>query len=186
MRNRSAFAAIVLTAMMPVQSTAQEAEVSAPEKIAGIVVLDGPYELAGGVGVLGYVLKRTGQKVDFQPCVGPVLSIDGSRLKPTALKCDDEPSTKPHPFNVACNTIASQVAVLAQVAGENPKDAPVGTVYLKGPTDEFTKTLPTPGEGWGQWNAALTAPVAVCGDSYVFLPNVQAKAWIGIIKGASQ
>ncbi|MES0166208.1 hypothetical protein NKJ87_09435 [Mesorhizobium sp. M0027] len=185
MRNRAPFFVIALALASPGEGAAQQAPADGQE-VAGIVVLEGPYELSGGGGVLGYVLKRIGTKVDFQSCIGAVLSVDDSLLKPTTLNCGDEPSTNPHPFNVACSTVASQVAVVIAKAGEDPKDAPLGTVFAQA-TDTVTKTLPSNTEGWGQWDAILAPPVTVCGDKYVYLPKVQFdQAWIGVVKNASQ
>lgn len=183
MRNRSFPAAIALAMIIPSPALPQQTTADS-QKIAGIVVLEGPYELTGGVGIVGYVSNRTGTRVDFKPCTGPVLPVDVSRLKPTILNCDDDPVSKPNPFNMACSKVASQVAVLADSSGEDPKNAPVGTLFVRGPADKFTKTLPTP-EGMGQWAAA--SQVAACGDKYIYLPNAQSsEAWIGLIKDGSE
>ncbi|MCH4561016.1 hypothetical protein [Mesorhizobium jarvisii] len=177
--------AVTATSVVPAQT--QDPQTA----VAGYSVIEGPFALDdGSLGVLGYVLKRTPGKADFQPCLGgTVLSVDDTRLKDTKLKCADEPTTDPHPVKVACSTVESQVAAVAAavaaVSGD-PKNAPVGTVYTKA-MDSVTTTPPTPNEGWGQWEAALAAPVAVCGDKYVYLPKVQAnQAWIGIVKNTAQ
>jgi hypothetical protein len=186
-KNRIVFLTAALAAAVPLSGVDAQPATSDTQKIAGVVVLDGVYEIVGGgSGVLGYVLTRTGNKANFQPCTGQVRLVDESDLKRTNLNCEDEPSPD-HPFNVSCADIETQVAILASTTGENIKDVPIGTVFLKA-ANGYTKVVPpTPDEDWLQWNAASTAPVAVCDQKYIFLPKVQAdQAWIGVIKNASQ
>ncbi|MER9624051.1 hypothetical protein NKI98_21920 [Mesorhizobium sp. M0222] len=176
----------VAAAIIPLGAATAQQPTSNAKKIAGIVVLDGPYELAGGGGVLGYVLTRMGKKANFQPCTGKVQLVDESDLKRTPLDCEDEPAEDPHPLNVACNEVESQVAMVAAKVGD-VSTVVLGTVFLKA-ADGYTQAVaPPPEDTWVQWNAGFASPYSVCGQKYVYLPKMGSdEAWIGVIKTPSQ
>ncbi len=182
MRHRGAIFAFSLSLIVSNEAVGQEAKDSSIQSV-GFVVLEGPFELTGGGGVLGYVLKRIGSEVSFQPCTGPVLTVDNSRLRDTLLDCRDEPQTDPHPFNVTCHEVASKVAAMAQMKGEDPANAPVGTTYTG--VNGALETLPTAAGVWEAWTTSAASPFAVCDDKYLYFPEVQIdKTWIGIVKNA--
>ncbi|RUU12963.1 hypothetical protein EOD23_05960 [Mesorhizobium sp. USDA-HM6] len=161
-------------------------QATADPKVSGIVIVDGPYELAGGGGVIGYVLTRKEKKANFQPCVGEVQLVDDADLNPTSLDCKNEPPKKEVPFNFACADAESQVAKV-NAKGEDVHKVELGTVFLKSGDGYSVAKAPPPANDWVQWNAASAPPFSVCGGKYVYLPKVGTdEVWIGVVKGASQ
>ncbi|TCU38755.1 hypothetical protein [Rhizobium azibense] len=154
------------------------------QAFSGLVVIDGPYELDGGGGTLGYVLRREGTLVDFQPCLGPILSIEESRLKETKFGCNDEPPVDGHPLNVSCDTVASDVNGLLANGKDDPNSDIVGTAYAAQANASVLKILP--GSATNSkipWEVVDT--VGDCGDRFVILTDANTQArWIGFVKNS--
>ncbi|MGX5842883.1 hypothetical protein ACWGTI_19370 [Mesorhizobium sp. ArgA1] len=190
MNNRRLFLAITL-AMFPLGDVTAQQATSDDQKVAeivsGVAVLEGPYELLGGGGVVGYVLSRAGDKANFQPCTGKVKMVDSSDLMPSPLYCKDEAPKKTPVFNLACNDVESQVAEVTAKVGQDISKVDVGTVFLKAAEGYSQAIAPPKDSTWVQWNNASVAPYSVCGQKYVVLPKVGFdQAWIGVIKAPSQ
>ncbi|RUW62421.1 hypothetical protein [Mesorhizobium sp. M7A.F.Ca.US.008.03.1.1] len=187
MNNKNFFLAVAFVLFPLSQGAAQQATTEA-KVIAGVVVVDGPYELVGGgSGVLGYVLSRAGGRANFQPCTGKVQMVDDSDLKHSSSDCKDEPGKNPNSFNVACAEVESQVAIVTAQVGQEVSKVDLGTVFLKAANGYAQGVAPPKEAPWVQWNDAFSAPFTVCGEKYVVLPKTGFdQAWIGVIKPSSQ
>lgn len=182
MANRASYAAI-LAVLISSQVAAQEQQ-SQTAKITGMVVMEGPYELNGGGGILGFILKRTGTLVDFQPCSGPVQSIEENRLIKTQLDCSDEPPLDTHPVTASCDFISQVVTKFFDEANATPAMDPLGTKYYL-PTSQVaaTKTLPSSTDIWTEWAAAAGSKIKDCGNRYIYFTGMETRgAWVGYVK----
>lgn len=186
-KNRCLFLAVAF-AIFPLSDVTAQQATSDVKVIAGVVVVDGPYELVGGGGgVLGYVLSRAGGEANFQPCTGKVKMVDDSDLKRSSSDCKDEPGKDPNSFNVACADVESQVAIVTAQVGQEVSKVDLGTVFLKAANGYAHGVAPPHEAPWVQWNDAFAAPFSVCGQKYVVLPKAGIdQAWIGVIKPSSQ
>ncbi|SDA97361.1 hypothetical protein [Mesorhizobium qingshengii] len=117
----------MLAQLMAVPTHAQDQVISLKNNL---IVGDGPFEVKGESGVIGFVVARAGDLVTFKPCTGASFPLDRKQLLATKNKCENSPSTDEHPLIVKCGDALQgwDKVQIAQAVGSN---VPIGTAFFQ-------------------------------------------------------
>ncbi|MCB5204434.1 hypothetical protein LH464_18360 [Neorhizobium sp. T786] len=101
---------------------------SAEDRVAKLLLGDGPFEVVGDNGIFGFVVTRseTTTTVKFKPCYGPPFDIETQRLKRTTIDCAQGPSPDTYPLQVRCGDMNELRSAQTKASSD---DIAIGTIY---------------------------------------------------------